>query len=280
MFDDIHALLGGFDAERMSREDWRRMLFGHGWRSESDPYGYVLTESGHVAGFIGTLYSRQTIRGRARRFCNLSSWIVKKEHRLQGLHMLARVLADEETTYTGLTLIGATTKIFHHKGFQDLEHEALVISPLSAFASLPSLKGLSYTADLAEIEGSLRGDERAIFDAHRGARCNHLLLRWRDGHCYVLSTTWRLKGRPVGHVHYMSDPERFFSRMGAAQWALLRAHKLALLMVDRRQAPAKAPPLSLRYRLPQPRLYRPARSDGLVPREVTGLFSELMWLRV
>ena len=103
MFDDIHALLAGFDAEHMSREDWRHMLFEHGWRAQNDPYGYVLSEQGRLAGFIGTLYSRQTIRGRQRRFCNLSSWIVNKEHRLHGLRLLARVLDEGRRGRTART---------------------------------------------------------------------------------------------------------------------------------------------------------------------------------
>lgn len=44
-----------------------------------------------------------------------------------------------------------------------------------------------------------------------------LLLEWRDGYCYILSTRWLLKGRGVRYRHYLSDLERFWSRFGAVQ---------------------------------------------------------------
>lgn len=280
MFDDIYALLQDFDAHRMTRDDWRKMLCAHGWQRSADPYGYVLTDGVDVTGFIGTLHSTQTIHDEEHRFCNLSSWIVKKEHRLQALRMLAPVLADEQTTFTGLTLIEATAKIFRKRGFQDLETEALVLSPLSSVTAPRSIRRCSWTADRGEIAATLRGRDLEVFHAHEHARCGHLLLQWKGATCYVLTTTWRLKGRPVSHVHYVSDRERFWSHLGAVQWAVLRAQKTPLVMIDKRQAGRSSVPFALRYRLQQPRLYRPSRARPIAPDDVTALYSEMMWLRV
>lgn len=280
MFDEIHLLLQEFDAERMTKDHWRKMLFGHGWRTEEDPYGYVLVDGAQIKGFIGTLYSRQVIRGEERRFCNLSSWIVKKDSRLHAPRMLGRVLADERTTFTGLTLIQATTKLFQKRGFRELETEALVLSPLSSLTSPGSLRRFSWTDDRDEIAASLRGRDLEIFRAHRDARCGHVLLRWRDGSCYVITTRWALKGQAVSHVHYASDRERFFSRLGAVQWAVMRSEKTPLVMIDKRQARGASVPFALRYRLRQPRLYRPSVAHPVAPDDVTALYTEMMWLRV
>src|SRR5262245_1225611 len=88
MFEDILRLLAGCEAPRMSKEDWRRMLFEYAWPAEGEDRGYGLFDGAKPVGFIGTLFSDREIEGRRERFCNLSSWIVSKSHRGRSLELL------------------------------------------------------------------------------------------------------------------------------------------------------------------------------------------------
>lgn len=280
MFPKVHPLLDGFSAHQMRRADWRQMLFEHPWRSDGDPFGYSLVDGDEPVGFIGTIYSRQAIGRRKARFCNLSSWIVKPAYRMHALRMLRPVLEDQDTTFTCLTLIGATARIFQRFGFEVLEDAALILSPLSGVFSAASAVTLSWTRDPNQIAPALRDHDLDVFERHRTARCGHLLIRWRGAQLYLLTTRWVLRGQGVSHVHYVSDLSLFWDRLGGVQWALLRAQGTLFTMIDKRQAGGRAAPFDVTYALPRPRLFRPSRSCQITPTDVSALCSELMYLRV
>lgn len=280
MFEHVWPLLEGFDTTKMSKTDWRRMLFEHGWKNDDDPYGYVLVKGEEPVGFVGTIFSTQRVAGEERRFCNFSSWIVKPEYRMLALSLLKPVLDERSHTVTCLTPISATTKILRRFGFQELEREALVMSPASSVTSARSLRRFSWTCEPDEIEAALEGRDREVFLHHKDALCGHLLLEWSDGYCYVLTTRWSLKQQAVSYVRYVSDRERFWSHLGSVQWALFRANGTLFTMIDKREAGRERAPLGIRYPFRQPPLYRPPRDAELPPTEVSALYSELMWLRV
>ena len=60
-FEDIHPLLLNFPT-KMSKEDWRWMLFTYPW-SDSPHRGYAIYAEGKAVGFLGTIFSARPLAG-------------------------------------------------------------------------------------------------------------------------------------------------------------------------------------------------------------------------
>ena len=63
---------------RGSEEKWRK-LFEYRWERDQDYCGLALKDGDQTAGFIGMIFSRRWINGRAEKICNLSTWFVREE---------------------------------------------------------------------------------------------------------------------------------------------------------------------------------------------------------
>ncbi|MBC8133237.1 MAG: hypothetical protein H7X95_09680, partial [Deltaproteobacteria bacterium] len=130
-FEEIYPLLAAFNNALMSKEDWRRMLFTYPWESPSR-HGFGYYADGKPVGFIGAIFSTRHVRGRAERFCNLSTWIVKKEFRGTSILLTRRIVdALAGHAVVGFTPAPTTCAVFSRLGFLPLETEQLLLFPLA-----------------------------------------------------------------------------------------------------------------------------------------------------
>ena len=279
MFEQVHGLLSRFDNPAMSKEDWRRMLFGHGWHHNGEPHGYALFDGDKVVGFIGLIFSTRFIGGKPHRFCNLSSWVVDERYPYDSLKLLLPVARRHDATLTGLTLTSATVKIFGKFGFRELENHVVLLTPLSLAGAWRPWDGYAITTEPDLIAARVSEADRQVLEDHRSARCAHVLLSNGIDYCYVIATRWAIRGVPVSHIHYISHPAIFWQHLARACSGLRRAHGTFFWMLDGRHACGRRPFGSLSRSLPRPRLYRPAVSE-LSPGCVDALYTELMYLRV
>lgn len=304
-FAGLLPLLQTFDAPKMTRADWLEMLFFPKWRRAGDPWGYGLRRGHEFVGFIGTIYAHTEVGGRPLRLCNLSSWVVRPAYRSHALALMHAALSDRGATYTSLTLIEASVRLFRRAGFQTLEESALLLPLTSAarggatratpvFARAPRRKRMPgrsagrrsdagrgqrfHSAEEGVIGRGVDGDAREVFSSHRETRARHFWFRNGERSCYVLCTRWRLRHLPWSQVHYVSDPDFFRGEQGSIQRFIQRKMHTWGLLIDRRVLPGPPPRWAIPHRLPQPRLYRPAEGLALGPREVSGLYSEFMYL--
>src|SRR5262245_63295523 len=102
MFDDVLPLLLELDSA-YSREKWRE-IFGYQWESDEGYVGFALVNDRKVVGFNGAIFNRRIIDGRATRFCNLTSWIVKEQYRTESLRLVFPILKLKGYTVTNLTM--------------------------------------------------------------------------------------------------------------------------------------------------------------------------------
>jgi len=279
MFEDILPLLVGFEDPRMSKEDWRRMLFEYPWPAAGEDRGYGLFDGARPVGFIGTLFSEREIDGRRERFCNLSSWIVSKPHRARSLELLLPILRLTSHTITSSTPSPTTRRVFARFGFQVLEDRVLFLPPLATPRELKGLAGASVTTDADDVRAALSGEELRCFDDHRGTIGAHLLVRRGGRRCWAMATLMHKKRGRFALVQHVSDPELFWECLPLAKLGFLKALWAPALAVDSRFAEGRRLPLALSWWLSCPRLYRPAHGD-LRRAMVDGLYSELVALRM
>lgn len=275
-FEDIHPLLARFPTPRMSKEDWRWMLFGGAW-SDNPCHGFALYAEGKAVGFIGTIFSTRPLLGRMEPMCSLSSWIVLEEHRNASMLLLKPILELRDHTVVNLTPTPTVYEIFRRVGFKPLETERLLLLPVPGLAE--AARALRGSASLSPeiLADELAGDERDLYrDLSISPVARHLLLRNGKRTCYVVATPIHKNGIPFAEVQYVGDRGFFWENRILAHGALFRAMGAVGLLVDGRFHAGSRPPLSVRRTLR--RIYRPTREE-IAPDLIDGLYSEMMGLR-
>jgi hypothetical protein len=275
-FDEIYPLLSEFRARRMSKEDWRRMLFTYPW-SNNPQRGYAMYADGKPVGFLGTLFSERRLAGQVERVCSLSSWIVLEQHRNASLSLVMPILKLKDHTILNPTPTPAAWEIFHKLGFKPLESEQLTLPPLPGLAEAARAFAGSFTWSPDVLQRELTGGEQAIHrELSSSPLAHHVLLRRGEKRCYLVATPVHHRGILLAELQYIGDLDFFWQHRILAHVALLLATGAMGLRVDARLAQGRRPPLALRR--PALRLYRPTRKE-ITPEMIDGLYSEMMGLR-
>jgi hypothetical protein len=275
-FDEIYPLLREFPTERMTKEDWRRMLFSAPW-SDNPQRGFALYADGKPVGFIGTIFSKRRIAGRVEPVCSLSSWIMLPDYRSEVLKLLMPILKLTDHSILNPTPSPAAYGIFSQLGFVPLESERLILPPVPGFRDTAGTLSGTFTTSKADLERQLTGEEATLYEHHSWcAAARHVLLHRGQRQCYVVATSIRKKRLPFAEIQYASDWNLFWDLRVLAHAALFPSTRAVALFVDKRFADGRKPPLSVTWRCP--RLYRPAHK-GIEPRMIDGLYSEMMNLK-
>ena len=278
-FAAIQPLLLRFVNDRMSGDDWRRLLFDLPWPTDVSVRGYALWDGRRAVGFLGAIPSTRTLGGRVRRFVNLSSWMVEESYRAESLKLVLPVLADRGRTIVNLSPSPAASEIFSRLGFRTLEAEQVLVPLVSGVADLLPRVGVSVRTRLERVRDGLDVPGQALLDDMKGTHAGQVLLMAGDRQCHVIATrsAWKARWR-LAHVQYASDWDLFWRHPARIAGALLRVLGTMGLRVDGRHATSALPAFSVRKALPLPHLYRPEDSS-VTPGLVDGLYTEAVGLR-
>jgi hypothetical protein len=277
-FDAIYPLLLDFRNPRMSRDDWRRMLFDLPWAVEEGHRGYMLADRGEIVGFFGTVFSRRWVAGAWRRFCATSSWIVREAHRGASLQLVTPILALKSHTIVNLTPSDAAYRIFVRLGLQNLETSQVLVPRFLNPAAILDLGG-TVTTDPAEIRAALDEPGRRILDDMAGTLAAQILVRRGGRLCHVVATRSPWKGPfTLAYVQYASDWDVFHRSLGAVSAAFSRQLGTAGLRVDARRMRGARPRFSTLRPYEPPSLFRP-ESPEVTADAIDGLYTELVGQR-
>ncbi len=278
-FAAIHPLLLDFANSAMTREDWRRMLFDPPWPVEEPTRGYLLEDGGQAVGFLGTIFSARDVRGTLRRFCNLSSWVVREDYRASSLQLLLPVLGLRTHTIVNLSASARAHEIFRGLGFRPLEDRQVLLPPIARIADLVAWPGAQVTTDFAAIAAALDPAGRRIAVEMVDTRAAQVLIRrgTRSCHAIAVRSPWK-RGLFLAHVQYASDWELLLECVPQATAGFFPRLRTVGLRVDGRRIAGPVPQFGVMRPLALPTLYRPAESD-LSPNDVDGLYTELVLQR-
>jgi hypothetical protein len=283
-FEAVWPVLARFANPRMSRDDWRGMLFDLPWPTDEPLRGYALWDGPTVVGFLGAIPSTRAIGGRARRFVNLSSWIVAEAYRSESLKLAFAAVSDRARTVVNLSPSETAWPVFDKLGFRTLESEQVLAPALGRVHEWWPGGGARAVADpgpgsSAAAETFVRGlptEVAALWRDHRGTRARAVRLE-ADGRvalAVAVRSAWK-GARTLAHVHYATDWDLLWRHPGRVARAFGRALGTSGLRVDGRFAPAAGalPPFAVRRALPRTNLYRP-EDDTITPALVDGLYTE------
>jgi len=272
--DKLLPLLFELDSINQTQEEWERLFKLH-WDDSQNYFGYVMYDGDTAVGFLGLLFSRRVVKDKINNFCNISSWIVKKEYRRQSLHLLLPILELDNHTITVLTCNAGTYFITKKLGFIDLEIGQRVILPLPF---LPKSKpSINIIFDHSEIEKQLKGETLKIYHDHRNLNCFHILICGPKGICYLVGARTIKKNIPLAHIHYVSDHRVFSSHISAVSGRLCWQIKVGGLLVDERLLQRETIFPSIHFSLTHPRVYK---SNTLKSSDIDLLYSEYQILNL
>lgn len=195
---------------KVAADEWRA-IFEHPWDGERPELGYLLTVSDSIVGYLGTIYSEQTLGGTRRRVCNITSWNVREDYRSSSLRLFQALLKDADII-TVFTAGDVTKRIMEILGFRVLDTNRYVYFPLLHAATLLRGRGVTILTDIGDIEQRLDDNHRTILKDLIDTNCRHLLVREGARYCYLVTKRRRqgigIKGPlavSVSEVLYCSD---------------------------------------------------------------------------
>ena len=272
--DKLLPLLLELDSINQTNGEWERLFKLH-WDDNQNYFGYVMYDGDKAVGFLGLLFSRRVVKDKTSKFCNISSWIVRKEYRRQSLHLLLPVLELDNYTITVLTCNAGTYFITKKLGFIDLEVGQRVILPLPFLPKI--IPSANIIFEHSEIEKRLKGETLKIYHDHRNLNCFHIIICGPKGTCYLVGTRTNKKNIPLAHIHYISDCRVFSSYISAVSGRLCWQVKVVGMLVDERLLQGETIFPSIHFSLPHPRVYK---SNTLKSRDIDLLYSEYQILNL
>lgn len=274
-YKDISDILTDFWGKG-NEEKWRRLFEPH-WERDENYCGLALKDDDKTVGFIGMIFSRRRIDDKIEKFCNLTSWFVRKEYRSRALALLFPLFGMKNYTITDLTPTRKVYLIQNKLGFKDLDANGRILLPFGHRLFQTKYTPPQMTHDLAAIERKLEGRNLKIFHDHKHYPCSHFLLTDKDRYCYLIYTKLKRKRIPYVHIHYISNLDLFELVYRDIRQSVLSHAGAYFLLIDSRLAKNRRLPLSfcLPYRAPKQCL-----SSRLKPEQIDNLYSELVILNL
>jgi hypothetical protein len=118
-------------------------------------------------------------------------------------------------------------------------------------------------------------EDLKIYNDHLKFKCSHILIRSKNGDCYILANRTRRKNIPFGQVHYLSDPRIFFKYINILNARICLRLKVFGLLVGERYFEGADIKRLLTIKLYQSKLFK---SETLEKNEIDTLYSELVIL--
>jgi hypothetical protein len=272
-FNAVLPLLREFRNPYIGDDRWR-LLFSDPFGSGEGTCGTVMWDGENAVGFLGALVSRRVLRAKERRFCNLTSWIVREPYRGRSLFMLLPPLKEPDTTVVDLTPSAEVAGLLRKAGFRDLESGQRVLLP-----RFPSGPDCTLITDGTGLDIFLTSEERKIRLDHGFDGCHAAVIESGSGRCFCVISRMKRRKKPflLGVIHHLGDPEVFARCSRRAVTKLCLSLRVTSIYVDERLLKGLRIPGSFRLPLARPRLFR---SDGLEPADIDGLYSELPVLNI
>jgi hypothetical protein len=290
-FDAVYTLLRRLNDTTFSKEDWQQIC-RLDFQSSLSHFGYVLENDQRIVGFMGTIFSERIIKGKAVKFCNFHSWIVDPRAKSHGMALLLEVMKLKDHVITNFTASAGPYKIFKALRFNEIEYTNYKLLP---FQIGPLVHKTVRSINNSNAGKLLNEEELAIFRHHR--KFTNVQFLWvgdQQGHSFIVAkkkhyipvvvskipvlSNFLSRSLKLAQLHYLSDPEHFFTCYASLQGAARICLKLGSIGVitEDRFLPAKQQLRKKRYPAKRPYFYKNANDDGMIDT----LYSELFVLNL
>lgn len=220
MFDE-------FKSKKITYPIWAR-IFENSWRQENEVPAYLMLEGEEVVGIIGLIYGHRLINGKDVKTCNLTSWIVKPEHRNESLLLVIPILKLKGYTLLNLTPSKNVRTLFQKIGFDKADTQVFFFLPI------PNFRKLKSTTEIEKNFEGLNDNDKKIYLDHKDYGAKFLLSYDENEYCLIVYTQRTKKGIPFNHIHYISNYNFFRKHYKKIIFDIVRKSCVCLTMIDSR----------------------------------------------
>ncbi len=258
-----------YDKDSFAKTEKRfEPLFNHKWAGKDDR-GYVLEVENEIVGFIGCVYSTRTINGKTHRFCNCSTWVVKKDYRKYSLMLIEKITKQKNLTVTIFTPRKITHAIFNRLfGYPNLDNHLLYIPNKNEKLN----KEIQFTTDVKVLSEKIGIEDCEKMEAHLNHEANFLLLEKGKESCFCIFNKQIIEGEVQLQFYYINNKAFFSTQANQVSTFLSSKYDAKAIFMDGRFIKK-----SLRQKdwivkpLANPRIFF---STDLAPEDIDGLYSE------
>ena len=159
-FEKIYPLLKLFQNSFLGKRDWQSLFKLH-FEASENYHGLWLEHEGEAVGYMGLIFSNRKIKGELYSFANISSLIVKEEHRGAGSLLLRRLIKLSQThILTNFSANSAAAELLKAVGFVELPSSSYIF-PRTALVFWRKIK-LSVIIDNSIMIPHLSDEEKNI----------------------------------------------------------------------------------------------------------------------
>lgn len=276
-FERIYPLLLEFNNPCLTKDDWRRLFVSHCGTNEGY-FGYMLLDQDRVVGFLGLIFSHRLINAKIEKFCNMTSYIIKKEYRGKGLSrlLLSEVVKLKEYTVTTLPPPSKTLRMHIKQGFKELDNRYRVIFPIPSIQVFSDPCSLLF--EIEDLKNYFDDVELKVYNDHVLCKCVHLLVKKDEENSYIIAKRIMRRGLAFIEIHYVSNLPMFIKYIHQISIKIALNLKAWGLLVEERFLKGQ----KIRYSIV--RRYHPAKlfkSSSLTGDEITdNLYTESLILNV
>ncbi len=269
-FEKVYELIQIFFPNTL-KETWRR-LFMDLWERPEDYFGYAIVDGSNVVGFIATIFSQREVNGKRYKFCNLSTWVVRKEYRNESIALIFPILKLKDHTVTNFSAIPGANQILRKIGFKSLANYRKMIIPVPSIKSI--ICGGCELVSGEEVTKILNDDDLKIYNDHSQFACEHLVINSGDAYTYIIMRKRTKKvfnlSFAIGDIYYISHKKVFLMYFDNIKYYCAQKFRLSAIMIIDTYVPEYQSLFSLN-RPGEGLLYR---SGQLTPSDIDSLYSE------
>lgn len=278
LFPKLYEAFLHDDDPLSDEQDWRN-VFDYQWEQDEDHAGYALLEDEHVIGMMAMAFSQRLIDGHRHKFCNLHTWWVHEDHRGRSVAMLRPLLNLDGYTVTHFTPCDRIRALTRRLGFVELDLQMKALLPLGRTGKQQT-GGNSirlYFDQEIDVSRLAEPDQRILQD-HLPYRAGHLFADDGRESCYILYTHVVRYRINYCHIQYVSNREFFLRNEPLIRKALLKRHRVWIVVVNSRQFRDQKFRRSFDFWAPAHAVFKP--TGDICQDQIDSLYSDVVMLRL
>tara|TARA_B100000029_G_C17543480_1_gene947573 strand:- start:104 stop:1018 length:915 start_codon:yes stop_codon:yes gene_type:complete len=175
------------------------------------PIAYIMEDQNdNVVGFMGTIFSKRVLNNNERIYCNIHSWIVNKDQRLNSFFLLTS-LPEENITFTAFTPIKTLVGLLEKFDFQKINIKYKVV-PLFDFLSFFKTNNFTVEREQSNFQKKLNKHDFKIYQNYKNLPYEKFIITNnidKSNYIFVVASKIRKKGLNVLNLFYVSNKEEF-----------------------------------------------------------------------
>ena len=252
-------------------------LFNNNWNSGEEHVGYKLEKpNGEIVGFWACIFSVRYLNDIPHKFCNFSTWAVKKNYRHCSLLLTKAVHDLKDYSFTILspdkTSIEVFTKLYK---FKPLEKNLVFIPALPCLGKLEKSEFIFFSGK-GQPPQSLKKEHVQLIKDHSKFNAHFFFIHKGNDYCLLIIKRRKIRNLPFSYIYFISDPEIFQKYLSQIRFIVNKQLKTIAMASESRNFRFGLPFLSFKKELPRPFLFK---SKHLTPNEIDALYSEYFLLQ-